>query len=634
MSMRSGIVRWAVAFFLMVLTLFILFPGIASAGCSAGSDEGCPLRINNQVVFDRCFGAPPLGPDAGKPTRGGNQICDILRDSNVIARRLGNGAQSLQNNARKDLDAFANVTFNNAVDRNALKKFNDTNRVLKEIDDDIQAFRNDRQCGSKAAMDVLQKSFETEMQQLKLLGEGIGWTANAATAMTPVPGEAMNISVETARLGELAGAKGGNANAVYNQLKRTVETLNNVSQDLGKLDIAGVNSAGIAVSLGMLPFIAECAGCAGTIAGAAASIVGVAASPSVAEVTCLPTAGTGCIVAAAGAGMGVYSTAIFLVLGSAVCQDAAAHSKDIGGNTEKVGMFFNSVTKLVDDIDKTGRNMEKARTELDLLARELGDQAKPTVDRIKASLEKAGGALENGKKILRERVVPRMQRYVGNRFQIMADQANQLFRCYNNIQKLSVSVTKDVVDAAAEMGQAAANIVDAGKILNNIVRQGSAASGAGWNYASLEWNACDSEEAALHKAIWGVDRGTFDPGKTGGHLAGLAAHPDRIPSIANRVTKLKLREANITPRAVEEGKKAFLNLDQSKLSVGKKFNDAEVLSSNAAKRIAKSRAKSQAKEQIAGAKGTHSSVDPVVIVKPSPFPAPNLEVLKPSQTGR
>jgi len=97
---------------------------------------------------------------------------------------------------------------------------------------------------------------------------------------------------------------------------------------------------------------------------------------------------------------------------------------------------------------------------------------------------------------------------------------------------------------------------------------------------------------------------------------------------------LKTREVNIPFKAVEEGKKAFLNLDQSKSKAGKLFDEAEVLASNAAKSIAKSQAKQQAKDQAAKQKSASSSTGTVKAVKVAPMPSLNVEALKPSRTGR
>jgi len=637
MFTATGIVRRVTSVFTVVIAFHVMLPVVASAGCSAPSDEGCPLKINNQLVFDRCFGAPPLGPDAGKRTKIGNQICDILRDVNVVARRIGAGAQSLQDSAQRDLDAFTKVTFNGAVDQEALKKFNDTNAVLKRIEDDVQVFKNDKVCGSKAAMDALKKSFEAEVQQLRLLGDVIGKTADAAAAMAPAAGEAVNIAAEVAKLGELASKKGGNAVTLHKQLYQSVESLGKTATELTKLDVAGTIGAGGAVVTGIAPFITDCAGCAGAIGGLAVSLGGGGTTAGVGAAGCGPTAGGGCVATAAGGGLGAAGTALSLVLGSPACVGAAAKAADMGSNIEKVRKFFDTVVKLIDALDKTEKNIEKTSKELALLYKEIGAQAKPSVDKIVASLDKSGDALDNGKKILRDQVVPRMQRYVGNRFQIMAGQADQLLHCFNNIERLAGSIGKDVVTAAAEMGQAATNIVDAGKVLQNITRQGSSAVSAGRDYASREWKGCDAEEAALHRAIWGVERWKFDPGKTGAHLADLAAHADRIPPIAERVTRLKVRETNVALRAVEEGKKAYLNLDQSKRTAGSKFGDAKTLASKAARDIAKSKAKAEAKAQAkesAAKKGTSASAGPAVAAKSAPMPVPNMEALKPSQTGK
>jgi len=633
-SIESRIFRGVVAIFLVAIALNLLFPVVAVAACSAPTDETCPLRISNQVVFDRCFGAPPIGPGAGKKTDVGEQICNILRNMNGIAHQLGVGAQSFQNNAQRDLESFTEVTFNNAVDRKALEKFDVTNGILRRIDADLEAYKNDKFCGSKAAMDGVKKSFEAETQNLRILGEGITSTAEAATAMLPVATETGNIVKEMENLRTMSYNRGGNAINSYNQLNTAAMTLQNVGNGLRIPDLTGIINSGSAAVMDNLPFITDCAECAGALGVAAANIVGLAAQPSVAMTTCLPTAGTGCIIAAAGAGMNAYSAIMFIALADPFCRSAAAKVDDMDITTEKIHLYFENVAKIIDQVDKTDQGIENVRQKLDQLYRELGNQAKPSVDKINTILNNAHNALENGKDILRTKVVPKINRYAGNRFQQMIDQAKQLLHCCENMDRLSRSLTKDVLDAATDMQQAKGKIVDAGKIIDNIVRQGQTAAKAGATFALKEWQACDSQEATLHSDIWGVQRGKVDAGKTAGHLAYLAANPSKILTLGTRVAQLKTREANIPVKAVEEGKKAFLNLAQSKANSGKLFDEAEVLASNAAKSIAKSQAKQQAKDQAAKQKSASSSPSTVKAVKVAPMPALNVEALKPSRTAR
>ncbi|MCX6831508.1 MAG: hypothetical protein NT028_05140 [candidate division Zixibacteria bacterium] len=591
-------------------------------------DEACPLRIGNQVVFDRCFGAPPIGSNAGKKTAVGEQICNILKNMIGVAHRLSVGAQSFQNNAQRDLDSFTKVTFNNAVDLKALEKFDVTNGMLRRIDADIEAYKNDKFCGSKAAMAGVKKSFETEIPNLRILGEGITSTAEAANAMLPVATETGNITTEIGTLRAMSYNRGGNAINSYNQLNSAAMTLQNVGNGLRIPDLTGIINAGSAAVMDNLPFITDCAVCAGALGLAAANIVSITAQPSVAMTTCLPTAGIGCIVAAAGVGFGAYSTIFAIALADPFCRNAASKVDDGDITTEKLRLYFENVAKIIDHVDKTDQSIVNVRQKLDQLYRELGSQAKPTVDKINTSLNRAQNALEKGKDILWTKVVPKINRYAGNRFQQMRNQAKQLHHCYENIDRLSGSLTQDVLEAATDMQQAKGKIFDAG-ILDNIVLQGQAAAKAGATLASKEWQACESQEATLHTDIWGVQRGKVDAGKTAGHLAYLAANPSKISTLGTRVAQLKSREANMPFKAVDEGKKAFLNLAQSKANSGKLFDEAEVLASNAAKSIAKSQAKQKAKDQAAKQKSTSSSSSKVKAAEAAPLPSLNVKALDP-----
>jgi peptidoglycan hydrolase CwlO-like protein len=447
--------------------------------------------------------------------------------------------------------------------------------------------------------------------------------------MLPVATETGNITTEIEKLRAMSYNRGGNAINSYNQLNTAAMNLQSAGNGLRIPDLTGIINAGSAAVMDNLPFITDCAVCAGALGLAAANIVGIAAQPSVAMTTCLPTAGIGCIVAAAGAGLNAYSAIMFIALADPFCRNAASKVDDMETTTEKIRLYFESVAKIVNQVEKTDQSIENVKQKLDQLYRDLGNQAKPHVDKINTGLNRAHNALEKGKEILRTKVVPKINRYAGNRFQQMVNQAKQLLRCYENMERLSRSLTKDVVKAATDMQKAKGNIFDAGKILDNIVRQGQTAAKAGATFALKEWQACDSQEATLHSDIWGVQRGKVDAGKTAGHLAYLAANPSKISTLGTRVAQLKSREANIPFKAVDEGKKAFLNLAQSKANAGKLFDEAEVLASNAAKSIAKSQAKEKAKEQAAKQKSTSSSSSKVKAAEAAPMPSLNVKALDP-----
>lgn len=628
-SIGSVIVRIIVATFLVAIAGHPLLSGVATAACSAPTDEACPVRIGNQVVFDRCFGAPPIGPNAGKKTAVGEQICNTLRDMIGVAHRLSVGAQSFQNNAQRDLDAFTKATFNNAVDRKALEKFDVTNGMLRKIGEDLEAYKNDKFCGSKAALDGVKKSFETEIQYLRILGEGIMSTAEAVNAMTPIATETGNIIKEIESLRTMSYNRGGNAINSYNQLSSAAMTLQNAGNGLRIPDLSGIINAGSAAVMDNLPFIYDCATCAGALGLTAANIVSITAQPSVAMTTCLPTAGTGCIVAAAGVGFSAFNLAFLVPAAYQICPGVIAKIDNMETTSEKIELYFENLAKIIDHVDIADKSIESVKQKMNQLYQDLGSQAKPSRDKMNASLDKVHNALEKGKEILRTKVVPKINRYVGKRFQQLENQAKQLIHCYENMARLSQSLTKDVLTAATDMQKAKENISNAGKILDTIVRQGQTAAQAGAMFALREWQACDSQEATLHRDLWGVERGKSDAGKTAGHLAYLAANPSKISALGKRVTQLKTREASIPLNAAVEGKKSFLNLAQSKANAGKLFDEAEVLASNAAKSIARSHAKQKAKEQAAQQKSDSSSSGRAKTAEAAPIPPLNVKALNP-----
>jgi len=582
----------------------------ALAACSAHSDDGCPLRIGNQLVFDRCFGALD-----GKPTPVGNTICNVLRDLKITANRLGPNAQALQTQGQKEFEAFTKVVLHDAINQEALSKFNNANNYIHAIDDDFARFRNDPKCGSKAAMEALKRYFEAQLQQLRLLGEIIGKTGDAAVAMAPAAVEAGKMAQELAKLADLAAKKGEAAKASYQKLEGAIKKLGETASKIQKLDAAGAVSAGGAVVTNVGPFVGECYACAGAMAEALGSLGGGTTVAGAGGAACGPTAGGGCIATAGGGGLGAAGGALGAAVGSAACTAVIAGAKDIGGHIDKVAKFVQTSADLANTGWKCGEDIISASKALVELAQQLGQEAKPSIDKIDQSLDLAVAALEKGRGILKEQVVPRINFLLGNGLKNFTETVKQLIACYRNMESLAKSVAKEVVTAAGELGQAAVTIVDAGKVLQNIGQQGLKGAQAAGNYAQNEWIPCNNEGKSLHKAIWGVEPGVMDAKKIGEHLVYLAADLDhRVPPLASRLQNLVKRELNIIPNALNEGKKAFLNLDQSKQSAQTKFAQAQKLAQSAeaklheARDAAKARAKERAKE-MAIAQATRRGID-------------------------
>jgi hypothetical protein len=594
-SLTGKAVRILATFALIAIGFFAISNQEALASCSAHSDEGCPLKIGHTPVFDRCFGALD-----GKPTAVGNTICNVLRDLKIVDDRLGLNAQTLQTQSRREFEAFTKVVLQDSINQKALSTFNDANKHLHAIEDDLARFRNDPKCGAKAAMEALKRYFEAEIQQLRLLGEIIGKTGEAAVAMAPAAIEAGKMAQELAKLADLAAKKGEAAQASYKKLEGAIKKLEETASAIQKLDVAGAVSAGGAVVTNVGPFVVECYACAGAMAEALGSLGAGTTVAGAGGAACPETAGGGCIATAGGAGLGAAGAALGAAVGSAACTAVVTGAKDIAGHIDKMAKFVQTSADLANTGWKCGEDIISASKALVELAQHLGEDAKPSIEKIDQSLDLAVAAIEKGRLILMNQVVPRINHLLGNGLKILTDRVKQLIACYRNMEWLAKAVTKDVVAAVGDLGQAAFTIVDAGKVLQNIGQQSLAGAQAAGNYAQREWIPCDNERKSLHKAIWGVDRGVMDAGKIGAHLGDLAAHPDRIPPLASRLQNLVQRELNIMPKAMNEGKKSFLNLDQNKQSAQTKFAQALKLAESAEAKLgdAKDRAREKAKQQI------------------------------------
>src|SRR4030042_7056355 len=141
----------------------------AAVCCPSPADpfNGCPLKVGAppaELVFDRCFGASPIPGTPGycSPTVPGNTVCNMVRDVNRVKTMITTGVIYRQDQAKRELEAFYRVIFQDAVNQNSIRTFNEAAKYQNAIVPEVTNYLNDRQCGSKYALYNLKSFFETQ----------------------------------------------------------------------------------------------------------------------------------------------------------------------------------------------------------------------------------------------------------------------------------------------------------------------------------------------------------------------------------------------------------------------------------------------------------------------------------------
>lgn len=578
----------------------------------------CPLRLGNQVVFDRCFGSLP--GDA-KVQAFPNAACNSMRDTKKAADALAKQVNSYLGDAQRDLNQAKDRILKDAIDFEAIKDFNEAAEFPKQVSADINALVNDAQCGVNGTIKRVGNNLQAAQ---KLVADGFQIAQRLGAVLDsqrPSVAEANKIVAEIAAISNLAGAKTAEGQRAIQQLQTAINAIISNTQALVATDFNSVVADGTAVAGFVGPFITNCVACATTISGSISAMAAGGGTAAASPAAC--TTGAGCALAPIGGIAAAAGGAIGTVVSSQPCQAAANDSAKLKEHIDRIQKFVDSTAKLATSIPQNAERAIQASEALVKLAEQLGAEAEPRLVAIEAAIGRIVANAEAGGKILQTEVAPRVTRLAGNFLRDMSNEVNVLGTCFNKLIALSGKVGEDTFEGVAKMTAAVPNFVDAGKTVENAAQAFDDGKNAMDAFLRREHAKMAGDVRSLHIDVWGVAPGVFDPAKTVQHIGSLGGNISKVNKIAQDATALVAREARIIQEAVEAGKQGFLNGPKLQPAKAKYTTaKADVAAAKAAFRraaIESAKAQARGKFTVAAAPAATATIPAINVQKLQPI---------------
>ena len=283
----------------------------------------------------------------------------------------------------------------------ALLAFAPSAALARPNQTDIDAFNRDPQCGSKAAMSALNQFFLAQGETLTAVGQIADRVTDAAGRVGSASGEATKVLTE---LGTLAGEAAKSGPEALNQLGALIKAMNELKKNAdatSALDLGGVAADGAALVTSVVPFVAECAGCASAMATTITDPAGASAAAS------------------------------------GPCGHALEDAAKIQETFAKILRFVDATVRLSQSIQGCTRDLVSGSDTFVKLGQELGKNSQPGLDRIEASLNRSIDAINAAGQTFDSQVAPRVSRLGGALLQQLADNTDRLMTCYGKLQDIT-----------------------------------------------------------------------------------------------------------------------------------------------------------------------------------------------------
>src|SRR5262249_49564462 len=152
-----------------------------------------------------------FGPDAGQPTSLGSTACDAIEKLGAVQRTVGQSADAMFHQVKRDLSEFVAVTMRGAYNPHAVATYNRAARYPNQLAKEVDTVLKHPVCGSAAALRSLKRWFDQEAQNLMSVGRIAQDVGQATAALAPAAPEALKIAGEAAKLTDLATRTGRQA---------------------------------------------------------------------------------------------------------------------------------------------------------------------------------------------------------------------------------------------------------------------------------------------------------------------------------------------------------------------------------------------------------------------------------------
>ncbi len=560
--------------------------GHVNAACSSGPGNACPIKAGGLVVFDQCFLSNPLDP---KPTAVGKDACRALSDAEKLGEALGNNATRFAQDAAKQMDSQVKAA-NIAVGSELQDAVRDTQKFFGEAQKQALALANDRQCGVNSSLKNVQSALNDDWGKLQTLLATGPKLVQLLELTGQVSAKAGQLSQSLASLSADVAKGGTQAQAEFNKLKSAADTFDRSVKEVLGSNPSGTVKQTIADITRLGATLGTAGACATTVAAGIASVGSGSIAAGGGATTCAPSEGIGCVVAVAGGAIGGIGTALSAGLAGPACTAMAAAASTLAADVAALERLINNAAGSVNGVIKAGAQMQDAAQALVKLAETMPRESEANLRRIAQDVNAIGAVFETAQGIIGRDLVPVYTRVTQ---QVLTDTVSRVqlaYTCFDKTVDVAADLGMDFADLVKEHNLAAQAVLDASKMAGDLQKRLARAGDAAEDAAKREWDKLKDEDRRLHRAIWGVNKGTTDFPRTGAHLASLAGNPGRVADIADDLGKMLGKQARLVAIAVDAASDALLAPDKLKPFTDK-HAQAKAQTKHAAIAIAKAKAR-------------------------------------------
>jgi len=381
----------------------------------------CPVKVGNTTILD------------SKTPFVGEGACNALKDADKLADALNKGVKHFQNEAEGKIRDLNKVMFEDAINKDAIRKFNKAADTWNSIMDDVKDLAEDDQCGVEAQFRALNSFFNTQMKTVKSLGEVAQETGNAIKQLQPVAAELAKIAQELNTIAAEAGRKSPEAKKQFDVIQKATNALLKDFEEIAKLDVSKVISDGTDLTTTVGPFLLDCGSCATALAGSVSSLSAGAGAAVGGTAGCPESAvafGGSCWATVAGVPTAALSVTLGPLLSDAACKNVVGSVAKYKSYYDEIDRFVNSVFTLSKSIVNNADDVADASAALQVLAKEFGNDAKASITKIQTSMDKITDAFEATQKVANDKIAPKVKTISKTFVREMATSIEHLRTCY------------------------------------------------------------------------------------------------------------------------------------------------------------------------------------------------------------
>lgn len=583
---------------------------------------GCPFKIGDIFVLDRCTGSNPLDP---QKTSIGNTLCDAFNNIDIILDNVNKGINKYKADAEKEIKEHLAPIFKDAIDQQALSDFNQASKFYMEIFNELKAMINDPECGLNQ-MKNIKKFFGDQMANLAAIKDIIGTSFNIIGK--EVPPAIQNVTDFTNELNNAVRIATSQGQKGMDELKKIQDAFKTLAQQINNIknfDVTGLvtSTTDIVVQIGGL--YSKCVACAtaatttiAEIQKATAETTAALATPETWEAA----GGSAWLVPIAGLDGAVAAAASIAT--PVACGEMFSAIENINNDIEALKNYYKKIGQVATLIKQSITLIEDAGENLSKLIPAASKELKPSLEKMAQSLAALDKRMDNVFEGINKKVLPKVENITIKITNQIIDNAEHLYKCSQEYVAFTERVTTETVSGIQEMFKAGSQIVDAAKIMDNMGQGFNNAVNAAKNKAAAEFNEVKQNFASLEaslcvkrKSNGSIDvSGTADCIKTKLFKNGPEAYLNDARVILDKSARLASSVIDLVEKAVKSADDAYTGkpsaVDKAKAiaktkAVRDEANSAMLKIKKAtkkefAKNAAKEAAKKKALDKIAQAK--------------------------------